>query len=377
MVAPDSVSQTKQGIESPAKPPKAAARGSWSLRAGENTWHSAGIRSALRAIVAVLLALLVAAIPILISGKSPLIAYHALIDGAFGSLDHIAFALNKSTPYILIAVGVALCFRAGIINIGGDGQVAIGALAASWVALNAAAPPVLSVILSLAAGVVAGGVWAGVAAAIRLARGVHEVLSTLLLNFVGLLIVSAALNGSMGESGSGFPQSPLFPDGVLLPNLFSGVELHAGFIIALVVAVLAQILLWRTRFGFQLRLLGGSRSAANYAGVSFAAGVMGVMLLSGGLAGLAGAVEVLGVHYRLIEGFSQGFGFTAVAVALLGAADPLAAIPAALFFGFLDAGALAMQREVGVPSSLVFVIQGLSIVFALCAMGLDRRRRDV
>jgi simple sugar transport system permease protein len=347
------------------------------LRDSEYIGNSTGIQSALRAIIAVLLAFLVTSVPILLSGKSPRVAYSSLINGAFGSLDHIAFALNKSTPYILIAVGVSLCFRAGIINIGGEGQVAVGGLATSWVALNAVGPPFLVMALALAGGAVAGGAWAGIAAAIRLARGVHEVLSTLLLNFIGVLVVSAALNGAMGESGAGFPQSPIFNDSVCLPSLFAGSDLHVGFVIALIVAVMAQILLWRTRFGFRLRLLGGSRSAADYAGVSFAAGVMGVMLLSGGMAGLAGAIEVLGVHYRLIEGFSQGFGFTAVAVALLAAADPLAVVPAALFFGFLQAGALAMQREVGVPSSLVFVIQGLSIVFVLCAMGLDRRRRRV
>jgi general nucleoside transport system permease protein len=339
--------------------------------------NSVGLRSALRALIAVLLAFLVTSIPILMSGKSPLVAYGSLIDGAFGSLDHIAFALNKSVPYILTAVGIALCFRAGIINIGGEGQIAVGALATSWVALNAIGPPFLIRILALAGGVVAGAAWAGLAAAIRLTRGVHEVLSTLLLNFIGVLVVSAALNGAMGDPGAGFPQTPIFDNRVCLPKLFTGSDLHVGLVIALIVAVIAQVLLWRTRFGFRLRLLGESRSAAEYAGVSFAAGVMAVMFLSGGLAGLAGAIEVLGIHYRLIEGFSQGFGFTAVAVALLGLADPLVVVPAALFFGFLQAGALAMQREVGVPSSLVFVIQGLSIVFVLCAMGLDRRRRRV
>src|ERR1700676_4975433 len=347
----------------------------WNVRVREHLGNSTGIRSALRAIIAVLLAFLVTSVPILLSGKSPLLAYWSLMNGAFGSLDHIAFALNKSTPYVLIAAGVALCFRAGVINIGGEGQVAVGGLATSWVALNASGPPFLVIILALAGGVAAGAAWAGLAAPIRLARGVHEVLSTLLLNFIGVLVVSAALNGAMGEAGAGFPQSSLFDDRVCLPKLFGGFDLHVGLIIALIAAVIAQILLWRTRFGFRLRVLGGSRSADNYAGVSFACGVIAVMVLSGGLAGLAGAIEVLGVHYRLIEGFSQGFGFTAVAVALLAAADPLAVVPAALFFGFLQAGALAMQREVGVPSSLVFVIPGLSIVFSLCAMGLDRGRR--
>ncbi|MEI9815126.1 MAG: ABC transporter permease [Acidobacteriota bacterium] len=336
---------------------------------------SIALRSAARAIAAVLLALVVTSIPILLSGKSPIAAYWSLLNGALGSFDHVAFALNKSTPYILTATGVALCFRAGIINIGGEGQIAIGALTASWTALNASGPPLLIVLLALVGGAAGGAAWAGLAAAIRLTRGVHEVLSTLLLNFIGLLVISSALNGSMGEPGAGFPQSPMFDERVLLSKLVPGYELHAGLIIALVVAVLAQVLLWRTRFGFQLRLLGASRAAADYAGVSFGRGVMAVMFIGGGLAGLAGAIEVLGVHYRLIEGFSQGLGFTAVAVALLGAADPLAIVPAALFFGFLQAGALAMQREVGVPSSLVFVIQGLSTVFALCAMGWDRRRQ--
>jgi simple sugar transport system permease protein len=337
-----------------------------------------GLRAVGWAVVAVILAFAVTAIPILLSQKNPLTAYWALANGAFGSFDRVAFALNKSTPYILCAVGVALCFRAEIINIGGEGQIAVGGLATSWIALNHGdLPPVLVIVLALASGAAAGALWAGIAAVIRLTRGVHEVLSTLLLNFVGVLMVSEALNGAMGEPGAGFPQSPLFEEAFCLPTLFPGIDLHVGLIIALVAAVVAQVLLWRTRFGFRLRLLGGSRAAAAYAGVSFAGGVLGVMLLGGGLAGLAGGIEVLGVHYRLIEGFSQGFGFTAVAVALLAATSPLAVIPAALFFGFLQAGSLAMQREVGVPSSLVYVIQGLSIVFVLCAMGLDSRQRRV
>ena len=214
-----------------------------------------GLYSAGRAVVAVLLAFAATAILILIAGKNPITAYWALLDGAFGSFDHITFALNKSTPYILTAVGVALCFRAQIINIGGEGQIAVGGLATSWVALNYAnLPPVSAIALALAAGIAAGALWALIAVAIRLWRGVHEVLSTLLLNFVGVLLVSEALNGSMGEVGAGFPQSPMFDDAVCLPTLFTGSDLHVGLGIALVVAFAAQFLLWRTRFGFRLRL---------------------------------------------------------------------------------------------------------------------------
>jgi simple sugar transport system permease protein len=329
-------------------------------------------------VLAVALALAVTAILILIAGKNPLAAYWALATGALGSVDRIAFALNKSTPYLLAGVGVALCFRAKVINIGAEGQIAVGGLGASWVALNLADLPGIALIpAAMLAAALAGAAWAGLAAAIRLKRGVHEVLCTLLLNFVGALAVSEALHGAMGEPGAGFPQSPLFAEAAWLPKLVPGTDLHVGILVAIGAVIACHVLLWRTPFGFRLRLLGASAGAAAYAGVPFARSVAAVMLIAGALAGLAGGIEVMGVHYRLIEGFSLGFGFNAVAIALLAALNPIAVLPAGLFFGFLEAGALAMQRQVGVPSSLVLVIQGLTMVFVLCAMGLGARRQRV
>jgi simple sugar transport system permease protein len=198
-----------------------------------------------------------------------------------------------------------------------------------------------------------------------------------MLNFIGLLVVSEVLRGPMGEPGAGFPQSPLFAESSWLPNLFPGIDMHAGIIFAIAAVVICHVFLWHTPFGFRVRLLGGSPSAAAYSGVSFGRSVFEVMLIAGGLAGIAGAIEVLGVHYRLIEGFSQGFGFNAVAIALLAGLNPLAVLPAGLFFAFLEAGALAMQREIGVPSSLVFVIQGLTMIFVLCAIGIGSKERSV
>ena len=335
-------------------------------------------RAVVLAALAVTLALAVTAILSLIAGKNPLVAYWALVTGALGSTDRIAFALNKSTPYILAGVGVALCFRARVINIGAEGQIAVGGLAATWVALGLAGlPGAMLIPAAMLAGGLAGAAWAGFAAAIRLKRGVHEVLCTLLLNFVGTLAVSEALHGRMGEPGAGFPQSPLIVDAAWLPKLVPGTDLHIGILIAVVAVLACHVLLWRTPFGFRLRLLGASTGAAAYAGVSFARSVAAVMLIAGALAGVAGGVEVLGVHYRLIEGFSLGFGFNAVAIALLAAMNPIAVLPAGLFFGFLEAGALAMQRQVGVPSSLVFVIQGLTMVFVLCAMGIGLKQQRV
>jgi general nucleoside transport system permease protein len=328
-----------------------------------------------RAAIAVVLALLCTAVLIALSGKDPILAYRALFFGAFGSIDRAAFALNKTTPYLLAGIGIALCFRAKIINIGGEGQIAIGGLAATWAALAfPVANPAAAIALALAAATVGGALWAGVATVIHLSRRVHEVLVTLLLNFVALLIVGEALHGSLGEVGAGFPQSPLLPTTVWLPKLWPGTQLHIGIAIGVVIAVGAYLLLWRTTFGFAIRVAGASRPATLYAGFSVSGVTITVMLLAGALAGLAGGVEVLGVHYRLIEGFSYGFGFNAVAIALLGALQPLALIPAALFFGFLEAGALAMQRQVGVPSSLVAVIEGLTMLFILAAMASAERK---
>ncbi len=334
--------------------------------------------TATRAILAVALALLVTAVLILISGKNPLLAYAALLKGAFGSIDRIAFGLNKSTPYILAGLGVALCFRANVINIGAEGQIAVGGIGATAIALSGLAlPGLLLMPLALLAGVVCGAAWSGLAAFVSLKRGVHEVLCTLLLNFVGVLLVSEMLHGKLGEPGAGFPQSPLLPRTIWLPKMVAGTDLHIGIVLAVIATIACHILFWRTTFGFRLRIMGASRNAASYVGISSIRQTMRVMLIAGGLAGLAGGVEVLGVHYRLIEGFSAGFGFNAVGVALLASLNPLAVLPAGLFIGFVEAGALAMQREVGVPSSLVFVIQGLTMVFVLCALGLRGERSKV
>ncbi|HWV52771.1 ABC transporter permease, partial [Pseudorhodoplanes sp.] len=229
----------------------------------------------------------------------------------------------------------------------------------------------------LVAGALCGAAWAAIAAIIRLKRGVNEVLCTLLLNFVGVLLVAEALHGDMGEPGAGFPQSPMFERAAWLPKLLPDTDLHIGILFAIAAVIAGHILLWRTTFGFRLRVMGASPQAANYVGISTTRCIFGVMALAGALAGFAGGIEVLGVHYRLIEGFSAGFGFNAVAVALIASVNPIAVLPAGLFFGFLEAGALAMQREVGVPSSLVFVIQGLTMVFVLCAIGLGARGQKV
>jgi general nucleoside transport system permease protein len=333
--------------------------------------HSILASPAGRAGIAVALALLCAGLLVMLAGADPLAAGRAVYLGAFGSVDRIVFGLNRATPYILCGTGVALCFRARIINIGGEGQIALGGLCAAWAAF---AFPSAGPLAALGGGVLGGMAWAILAAVIHVGRGVNEVVVTLLMNFIAALIVEEALHGPLGETGAGFLQSPLLPDAYALPKLLAKTDLHAGILIAIAVALAGQILLRRTSWGFALRVFGESRRAAAYAGFSAAGLTIGIMALAGALAGLAGAIEVLGIHRRLIDGFSHGFGFNAIAVALLATLEPWAVIPAGLFFGFLEAGTAAMQRQVGVPSSLVIVTQGLTMLYVLAAMARAGRK---
>ena len=333
---------------------------------------------ALRPFAALGIAFAISAVLIALAGANPLAAFAAAFAGAFGSTNQVATALTKATPYLLCSTGVALCFRANVINIGGEGQIALGGLAATAAALAwPIGNPLLATIAALAAGAAGGLAWAAIAAALHLARRVHEVLITLLMNFIALLMIGEALRDGLGEAGAGFPQSPLLPRAVWLPRFMPPASLNVGILIAVVVAVLASALLWRTTFGFAIRATGASRRAAAYAGFSVPGVVFGVMCLGGATAGLAGAVQVMGVQYRLIEGYSTGYGFVSVAIALLGGLDPLLLIPSSIFFGFLETGMASMQRQVGVPSSLVAVIEGLVMLTVLAGMASGARRARV
>ena len=304
---------------------------------------------------------------IALSGHNPLAAFAAMASGAVGSPHQIGVALNRTTPYLLAGAGVAMCFRAGIINIGAEGQIAVGGIGAAAVALAwPSGPPVLLIGRRCSVRRAAGAAWAGVATAIHLgparARGAGDVAAEL----------RRAAAGAAGPGRAARTVRRRLPAIARAAAARRGCR-HAGdrracrLLIAIVAAAALSFLLWRTGFGFALRVAGSSRPAAAYAGFSLPRLTWSVMLLAGALAGLAGGIEVLGVHHRLIEGFSLGFGFKAVTVALLGALEPLAIVPAALFVGLLEAGSLSMQRQIGVPSALVAVIEGLTMLFVLAA----------
>ena len=278
--------------------------------------------------------------------------------------------LVRAVPLIVIGVGVSLAFRAGVFNIGGEGQLALGAIAASIVGLFLPTLSVMSVLAALALASMAGAAWAGVAALLRYRFGVLEVISTLMLNFVAANLVSYLVRGPLQEPSRIYPQSELVAEGARLPRLWMGTRLHLGIVIAVAVAVAAWLFLTRTAAGFKLRAAGASPTAALVTGRVKAGRVAALALVaSGALAGLAGGMEVAGVTYALYENISPGYGFSAIAVAMLARLHPLRVIAAALMFAVLETGALGMQRDAGVPAVVASALEALAILAVIAFSG--------
>lgn len=313
----------------------------------------------------VLLALL-----LLATGHAVGPALTALVRGAAGS----SYAITSATIVRMVPLGfaglaVALAFRAGILNIGAEGQLLIGAAAATAVAgpLTGSAP-IIGLPLMLATGAVAGAAWAGVAALLRLRFGVLEVISTIMLNFVAQYLTGWLVRGPLQEPTRVNPQSTTLPDALHLPVLLEGTRLHAGVPLLLLTGIAVWWWLAHTASGFRVRAVGMNALAARSAGeVQVGRTIVGAFVLSGLLAGLGGAVEYAGITYALYENFSPGYGYTAIAVALLARLHPIGVLGTALLFGALEAGANAMQRDAGVPSVVVSVVEALLILLIVAA----------
>ncbi len=321
----------------------------------------------LPALGAVTIGLVVLGLGLALSGYDAVAALAAMWGGAFGSADAILSSLlPRAVPLIMIGLGVGLAFRAGALNIGAEGQFYAGAMMATWVGLGVAAwPRVLAVSAVLAAGLIAGVLWVAVPVILRLRFGVLEVISTLLLNFVAEAVVSWMVVGPLQESKHVYPQSDPLPLAARLPQL-AGTRLHLGAILVLGLAVALWVFGSRTLAGFQLRATGANPAAARViGGVNTGRVFAAALLASGAFAGLAGATEISGTTYALFQNLSPGYGFTAIAVALLARLDPLATILTGLLFAALEAGASAMQREAGVPAVSVFMVEAVIIVVVL------------
>ncbi|MCC6168010.1 MAG: ABC transporter permease [Caldilineaceae bacterium] len=326
-------------------------------------------------IAAVLLALGIGALLMLAIGVNPIEAYAALLDGAFGNRNSMAETLLRTIPLALAGIGVALAFQAGLFNIGAEGQIFLGGVAAAWVGLQLAElpAPLLLAAMMLAA-MVAGGLWAGIAALLKLWRNANEFINTIMLNYIAVFLVGWLLHGPLQEPGSPLGQTARLADAAVLPTILSRTRLHAGFFLALAAAALVHFLLWHTTWGFRLRVAGKNRMAARNAGMPIAALLFSSFWVSGMLAGLAGFTEVAGVQERMIENLSPGYGYTAIVVALLGQLNPAAVLAAAVLFAALQVGAGVMESAVGVPSSIVTVVQYLIVIFVIGRGGFELLR---
>ncbi len=324
-------------------------------------------------LLAAFAATVVCAIVLLAIGASPLATYTTIFTGPFQDLFGISEILVRAVPLILVALGIAISFRSGIINIGAEGQIMVGILASTATALAFPhLPKAVLLPMMLLAGVVGGGLWAGIAGILRAKLGVNEILSTVMLNYIAAQFYTYLLRGPMIdpgelETGSGTPQSLRLPVEAWLSRLVPGTRLHTGLILALVLAVGVYFLLWRTTWGYRMRAAGAEPKAARYAGIHVERSLVTAMVLAGGFAGLAGAVEVAGVHHRAIENISSGYGFAGIVVALFGALHPAGIVPAAAFFGLLLVGADMTQRSAGVPANMILVLQGVIILAIVSA----------
>jgi len=344
----------------------------------------ARILDALQPLLATLAALAVGAGMLLLLEADPLEAYGAMLEGAFGSPNALAETLVKATPLLFVGLGISIAFRGGVINIGGEGQYIVGALMATVFALNAPSLPTwILIAVALLLGFLGGALWGAIAGALKAYLNVNEILSTIMLNQIAVQSMNFLLRGPLidpvqAAAASQIPQTARFAAAFDLPRWIP-TRLHLGAALAVLLAGLVYLFLWRTAIGYRIRAVGLNPHASRYAGIRVNRYTVLALLLSGAFAGLAGAVQVLGVSHRMLTdgsatGFTGGVGFNGIVAALFGQLHPIGTIPAAFLFGGLLVGANSLQRAMQVPSALVGTLNGLVVVFVVSSEILKRRR---
>ncbi len=325
-------------------------------------------------IVAILASFLAGSIFLLILKINPIEAYTALVKGAFGTQRLVTTTIIKSIPLIFAGLAVTLAYRGGVFNIGAEGQLYFGALFAVWAGTVLVLPYPWHLIVALLLGILGGMIWGAIPGYLKATRDMNEIIVTILMNYIAIFTVSYFVHGPLKEEGWNTQTLPV-AESARLPIIWTGTRLHAGFFLALICVVVIYILLFHTTLGYRIRMVGTNRDAARYAGIKTTTIMALTMALSGGLAGLAGSVELLGVQYRLIDNFSPGWGFDAIAVALVGRLNPIGTLIAALFFGALRNGANSMQTAVRVDVVVVYILQGLAIIFLIAGSSANNRIR--
>ena len=322
-------------------------------------------------VLAVFTAMVVGALVIASAGGNPLAAYVGLFEGAFGSARALSETAVWATPYIFAGLAVSLAFKGGLFNIGAEGQLALGAVAAAWLGyalpdlLGVKIPAIIHLPIVILGGILAGAIWGAIPGWLKARTGGHEVINTIMMNYIALNAVSFLLNGPMKDPNpiNVSARTPLIAESARIPPIFANFRIHWGFPLALLVAFLVWWLLWKTTLGFEIRTAGANPDAAKYSGVNVARTIVLTMALSGLLAGLAGVIEVTALNYRHELGFSSGYGFDAIAIALLGKTHPLGVVVAAILFGAMRNGATRMQFLTMIPVDVISVIQALILLF--------------
>ncbi len=329
--------------------------------------------------LAILTAMIVGGIIIKSVGGDPILAYKGLFEGAFGSpelgLQRSLRAISETavwaTPYIFAGLAVALAFKGGLFNIGAEGQLALGAVFSAligyalpeWLGLDL--PHFIHLPLAIVSGALMGALWAGIVGALKAYTGGHEVINTIMMNYIALNSTSFLLNGVMKDPNplNVIARTPLIAESARLSPIFEGLRIHWGFVLALLMAFLVWWMLNKTTLGFEIRTVGLNPDAAQYAGINVKRTIILTMLFSGALAGLAGAIEVTGLNYRHELGFSIGYGYDAIAIALLGKSHPLGVVLAAILFAAMRNGATRMQFLTQMPVDLISMIQAFILLF--------------
>lgn len=369
--------------------------------------------TALMPFLAMLVAFLIGAIILLVQGVNPIEAYQSMIVGAFGSKNGLSDTLVKAVPLMLVGLGISIAFRGGVINIGAEGQLIVGALMTTFlgVRFGEQLPGAPGIVLGLLGGMFAGAVWGGIPGILKARLNVNEILTTIMMNQIAIQIGFYLLRGPMIDpaevaAGTNIPHSARLPKTLDMPRFVDIAEtlglsrskdvgitgylgeiyavfadpsrLHTGLLFAIVTAIFVYIFLWRTTIGYRIRSVGLNRAASKYAGMRVERTIVLSMMLSGMFAGLAGAVEILGLHHRMFEptAVSAGYGFSGIVAALFGKLHPLGVIPASILFGGLLVGGDKMQRATQVPQVLIGAILGLVVLLVITTDYFVKRRAN-
>ncbi len=327
----------------------------------ESTAKKFDVGSWLIPIIAVFIALFIGGILIRLQGLDPIVAYKSLFKTAFGSIEGIGATLGKSTPLVLSGLAVAVGLRAGLFNIGAQGQLLSGSLAAAWAGVTfEGLPGYIHIPIALIIGAFFGSIVAGISGLLKAYRGVHEVITTIMLNSIVMAIADYLASGKLREPGQFLTRTSEIAESARLPIIG---KLPSGFFIAVILGVFIWWVLGRTTSGFRIETVGRNRHAAWYSGISVKRTVVSAMVVSGAIAGLGGAIETLGITYRYAPAFNLGLGFDGITIALLGRVHPIGIIPGAILIGGMRAGAANMQFDAGVAPEIVDLLMALILLF--------------